>query len=284
MAEIINGKAVALKIKGEVAERTKALINEKRVSPKLVVVLVGDDPASKTYVRNKELGCAEVGILSKTVRLPSNTTEKELIEQIRALNNARDVHGILLQLPLPKGVNEVKVLNEILPEKDVDGLHPVNMGKLIKGEADGFTPCTPQGIIELILSTGQEISGKEAVVIGRSNIVGKPIALLLLQHNATVTVCHSKTKGLETVSRRGEILVAAIGRAEAIKGEMVKEGAIVIDVGINRVNGKLKGDVEYDSAAERASYITPVPGGVGPMTIAMLLRNTIKAAELLASK
>ncbi|MFH1390212.1 MAG: bifunctional methylenetetrahydrofolate dehydrogenase/methenyltetrahydrofolate cyclohydrolase FolD [Candidatus Margulisiibacteriota bacterium] len=284
MAEIIHGKQVAAQVKKEVAEKTKEFVAKKKVTPKLVVVLVGENQASKTYVRNKELGCAEVGILSETLLLPSSTTENELIEKVKELNERKDVHGILVQLPLPKGLNEVKILNEILPEKDVDGLHPVNMGKLIKGEADGFVPCTPQGIIELILSTGQEIAGKEAVVVGRSNIVGKPIALLLLQQNATVTLCHSKTKGLAEVARRGDILVAAIGQPGVIKGEMVKEGGIVIDVGINRENGKLIGDVDYEMAKERAGFITPVPGGVGPMTIAMLLKNTLKAAELLTAK
>ncbi|MFA5034244.1 MAG: bifunctional methylenetetrahydrofolate dehydrogenase/methenyltetrahydrofolate cyclohydrolase FolD [Candidatus Margulisiibacteriota bacterium] len=284
MGQIINGKEIATIIKGEIAAATSKFKAEKNVTPKLAVVLVGDDPASKTYVRNKELGCAAVGMLSETVLMPASTTGKELIEQVKRLNGDRSVHGILVQLPLPKGLDEIRILNEILPEKDVDGLHPVNMGKLIKGEEGGFVACTPQGIIELILSTGTDIKGKEAVVVGRSNIVGKPTAILLLQRHATVTIAHSRTRDLGEVTRRADILVAAIGQPKLITGNMIKPGAVIIDVGTSKVDGKLTGDVDYAAAIEKAAYITPVPGGVGPMTIALLLKNTLKAAELLTAK
>jgi methylenetetrahydrofolate dehydrogenase (NADP+)/methenyltetrahydrofolate cyclohydrolase len=230
------------------------------------------------YVRNKEKACAEAGIVSETHRIASSVKQKELIELIRKLNRERSVHGVLVQLPLPKHIDPVAVLNEISPDKDVDGLHPVNMGKLLKGEALRFVPCTPQGIMAMILSTGTEIKGKEAVVVGRSNIVGKPVALLLLKEHATVTICHSRTRDLGEVVRRADILIAAVGSPRIIHGDMVKEGAVVVDVGMNRVEGKLVGDVDYEKARERASFITPVPGGVGPMTIAMLLKNTLTAA------
>jgi methylenetetrahydrofolate dehydrogenase (NADP+)/methenyltetrahydrofolate cyclohydrolase len=278
MGEIIDGKALALRIRGGVAEQVKKLKAGKGVDPKLSVVLVGDDPASQVYVRNKEKACAEAGIVSETHRIASSVKQKELIELIRKLNRERSVHGVLVQLPLPKHIDPVAVLNEISPDKDVDGLHPVNMGKLLKGEALRFVPCTPQGIMAMILSTGTEIKGKEAVVVGRSNIVGKPVALLLLKEHATVTICHSRTRDLGEVVRRADILIAAVGSPRIIHGDMVKEGAVVIDVGMNRVEGKLVGDVDYEKARERASFITPVPGGVGPMTIAMLLKNTLTAA------
>ncbi len=252
------------------------------VVPKLVVVLVGEDPASQIYVRNKERACAEVGVLSEVRRIPATIKERELIDIIHQLNHDKTNHGILVQLPLPNGINELAVLNEISPEKDVDGLHPMNMGKLLKGEDPLFIPCTPQGILELILSTGVEIKGKEAVVVGRSNIVGKPAAILLLQNHATVTICHSRTRDLGEVTRRAEILIAAVGSPGIIRGDMVRKGAVVIDVGSNKVGERLVGDVDFDSVKEVAGYITPVPGGVGPMTIAMLLKNTLKAAKVRA--
>ncbi|MFA4843693.1 MAG: bifunctional methylenetetrahydrofolate dehydrogenase/methenyltetrahydrofolate cyclohydrolase FolD [Candidatus Margulisiibacteriota bacterium] len=280
MGKIIDGKLIAATIRGEVKnEIEKIKISGGRV-PGLTVILVGDDPGSQVYVRNKERACQEVGISSEVKRLPATTTEAQLIELVRTLNADDKVDGILVQLPLPKGNDEIKILNEISPDKDVDGLHPLNMGKLFKGEKGGLIPCTPQGAIELILSTGIEIRGKEAVVVGRSNIVGKPLAMLLLQHHATVTICHSRTKDLGAVTRRADILVAAIGQPKMITGEMVKPGAVVIDVGTSRVGEKLAGDVDFESAKDVAGYITPVPGGVGPMTIAMLMKNTLAAAKL----
>jgi len=280
MSQIIDGKRIAERIREEVGINVKKMIETKRITPKLCVVLVGDDPASQIYVRNKEKACEAVGIASETRRIPSSIKQKELVDLIRSLNSEKSIHGILVQLPLPKEIKEEEVINEILPEKDVDGLHPLNMGKLLKGENPLFVPCTPQGIIELILSTGAEIKGKEAVVMGRSNIVGKPVAILLLQRHATVTICHSRTRELEKVAQRADILVAAVGSPGIVHGDMVKEGAIVIDVGTNRVGEKLVGDVDYESAKNRASFLTPVPGGVGPTTIAMLLKNTLRAAEL----
>jgi methylenetetrahydrofolate dehydrogenase (NADP+)/methenyltetrahydrofolate cyclohydrolase len=256
----------------------KKLKEGKGITPKLCVILVGDDPASEVYVRNKEKGCAAVGMLSETHRLPASIKQQPLIDLIRSLNKDASVHGILLQLPLPKGLNPQVVLDEISAEKDVDGLHPYNMGKLLKGEDPLFISCTPQGIIELILSTGVEIKSKEAVVVGRSNIVGKPVALLLLQRHATVTICHSRTADLGAVTRRADILVASVGSPAIIRGEMIKEGAVVIDVGTTRVGDKFVGDVEFESAKTKAAFITPVPGGVGPMTIAMLLKNTYLSA------
>ncbi|MFH1387163.1 MAG: bifunctional methylenetetrahydrofolate dehydrogenase/methenyltetrahydrofolate cyclohydrolase FolD [bacterium] len=278
MVKIIDGKGLAEKIRQGIKEEVASLAKAGKKTPRLVVVLVGEDPASQVYVRNKERACAEIGIASETLRLPLSIKESELIGTIKKLNGDDSIDGILVQLPLPKGLDERRVLNEIAPNKDVDGLHPMNMGKLLKGEEPPFIPCTPQGCIELILSTGVDICGKEAVVVGRSNIVGKPMAILLLQNQATVTVCHSKTKDLGEVTRRADILVAAIGKPEMIKGNMIKEGAIVIDVGMNR-GTKLVGDVAFDEAKEKVAYITPVPGGVGPMTIAMLLKNTVKAAR-----
>jgi methylenetetrahydrofolate dehydrogenase (NADP+) / methenyltetrahydrofolate cyclohydrolase len=283
MAQIIDGKAIGAKIREQVKFEAAKLSGERGVQPKLTVLLVGDDPASQVYVRNKERGCAEVGMVSEVLRLPSSIKQNELIEIVRRLNNDKTVHGILVQLPLPAGLKEQPILDEIDPRKDVDGLHPMNMGKLLKGDDSGFVPCTPQGVIELILSTGMGVAGKEAVVVGRSNIVGKPMALLLLQRNATVTICHSKTNALGEVVKRADILVAAVGSPRIITGEMIKPGAVIVDVGTNRVGEKLVGDVDFDSAKERAGFITPVPGGVGPMTIALLLRNTLKAARLLTS-
>ena len=279
MAQIIDGKGIAANVKKGLAEEVKMFREEKGIVPKLCVVLVGEDPASQVYVRNKEKACDAVGMEGETRRIPASIKQDQLIELVRSLNKDKSVHGLLVQLPLPKGLDPIAVLNEISPEKDVDGLHPTNMGKLLRGEKPMHIACTPQGIMELILSTGVEIKGKEAVVVGRSNIVGKPVALLLLEKHATVTICHSRTKDLGEVTRRADILVASVGSPRIVHGDMVKEGAIVIDVGVNRVENKLVGDVDFDGAKERASFITPVPGGVGPMTIAMLLKNTLNAAK-----
>jgi len=278
MGQIIDGKALALRVREEVAGGVKRLKAVKKINPKLSVVLVGDDPASQIYVRNKERACAEVGMISEVRRVSSTIKQAELDRLVRGLNGDKSVHGVLVQLPLPAHLDPIAVLNEISPEKDVDGLHPLNMGKLLRGENPSLVPCTPQGIIELILSTGVEIKGTDAVVVGRSNIVGKPTSLLLLQRHATVTICHSRTRNLGGVCQRADILVAAVGSPRIIHGDMVKEGAVVIDVGTNRVEGKLVGDVDFDAAKDKAAYITPVPGGVGPMTIAMLLKNTLAAA------
>ena len=279
MVQIIDGKAIAMKIREGITEEVKKLKDSKGIIPKLCVVLVGDDPASQVYVRNKEKACAKAGMISDTRRLPSTIKQKELIDIVKSLNSDKSVHGILVQLPLPKGLDPIAALNEISPEKDVDGLHPLNMGKLLRGEEPLFLPCTAHGILELILSTGVEVKGKEVVVVGRSNIVGKPVALLLLQQHATVTICHSRTSDLGEVTRRADILVASVGSPGIIHGDMVKNGSIVIDVGVNRVGDKLVGDVDFAAAKDKAAYITPVPGGVGPMTIAMLLKNTLFAAK-----
>jgi len=245
----------------------------------LDVILVGDDPGSQIYVRNKERACGETGIASETHRLPATTKQSELNGLIQKLNLDKKINGILVQLPLPKGLDPIAALNVIDPAKDVDGIHPLNMGNMLRGERPLFLPCTPSGIIEMILSTGVSLEGKEAVVVGRSNIVGKPIAVMLLQRNATVTVCHSKTRDLAGTIKRGDIVVAAVGSPELVRGEMIKKGAIVIDVGMNRVGDKWVGDVDYEGASKQAEYLSPVPGGVGPMTIAMLLKNTVLSAE-----
>jgi len=279
VAQIIDGKAMAQGIREDVAGGVKELKSKKNITPKLVVMLVGEDPGSQVYVRNKEKACIEAGMHSETIKLDASIKENELIDIVKRLNGDRSVHGILVQLPLPNGLNELAVLNVIDPKKDVDGLHPMNMGMMLKGEGPYFLPCTPHGVMEMLLSTGIEIKGKNAVVVGRSNIVGKPMAILLLEKHATVTVCHSRTNDLAAECRRGDILVAAVGRPKMIKGEWVKPGAIVIDVGMNRLETGLVGDVDFESAKEVASYITPVPKGVGPMTIAMLLKNTLIAAE-----
>ncbi|MBI5701503.1 bifunctional methylenetetrahydrofolate dehydrogenase/methenyltetrahydrofolate cyclohydrolase FolD [Candidatus Saganbacteria bacterium] len=278
MVRIIDGKSVADGIKDDLRGRVRQL-KESGVVPNLSVILVGGDPASQVYVRNKEKGCESIGMLSNIVCLPESASVDQIIAEINRINSDMSVHGLLVQLPLPKGLNERAILDVISPEKDVDGLHISNMGRLLKGEAALFMPCTPQGIMELIMSTGISISGKHAVVVGRSNIVGKPISLMLLAANATVTICHSKTEAIDNVIRSGDIVVVAVGRPKLIKGNSIKDGAVVIDVGINRQGGKLVGDVDFDSAKDKASYITPVPGGVGPMTIAMLLKNTIISAE-----
>lgn len=277
-AQLIDGKAIAADIRRELKEEINQL-RTKNVIPGLTVVLVGDDPASQTYVRSKQRACAEVGIRSEVKMLAKDTPQAELIALIGELNRDPQVHGILVQLPLPEHINSDTVLRVIDPLKDVDGFHPVNVGSLWTGLSEqGFVPCTPAGIIELLHRTGIEPTGLNAVVIGRSNIVGKPMAALLLQSNATVTICHSRTRGLREYCRDADILVVAIGRARFVKGDWIKPGAVVIDVGMNRVDGVLCGDVD-ESAREVAGHITPVPGGVGPMTIAQLLRNTVIAAR-----
>ena len=278
MALIIDGKAIAQEVRAEVAQGVAQFKAEKGVMPGLHVILVGNDPASETYVRNKELACADVGMHGVAHRLPESTDQATLERLVDELNADGSVHGILVQLPLPKHLDALSVLAKISADKDVDGLHQISAGRLLTGY-EGFVPCTPRGIMRLIESTGEKIAGKEAVVIGRSNLVGKPVSLLLLNENATVTMCHSKTRDLAEVTRRADILVAAIGRPEFVTGDMIKPGAIVIDVGTTRVGGKLKGDVNFEEAKEKAGYITPVPGGVGPMTIAMLLSNTLLAAR-----
>lgn len=276
-ARRIDGKAIAQQVRARVKEEVEKLGPSNR--PGLAAVLVGENPASKIYVRNKRKACEEVGIYSEEHTLPESATEKELLSLIERLNRDPKIDGILVQLPLPKQINERKILDAVVPEKDVDGFHYMNVGKLVANEP-GFVPCTPLGIVELLLATGVEIAGAHAVVVGRSNIVGKPAALLLLHRHATVTICHSKTKNLEEVCRQADILVAAIGKPQFVKKEMVKEGAVVIDVGINRLpDGRIVGDVDFDPVQERAGAITPVPGGVGPMTIAMLLSNTLQSAK-----
>lgn len=278
-AKILDGKAVSARVKGELREKV-AKMKEKGIKPGLAVVIVGNDPASRIYVNSKKKACSEIGIESFEYALAESTSEDELVELVERLNSDGRVSGILVQLPLPGHINEERVIMAIKPEKDVDAFHPVNVGKIMIGNPD-FMPCTPAGVMELIKESGIEIAGKECVIVGRSNIVGKPQAMLLLAKNGTVTICHSKTQNLEEVCKRADILVVAVGRAEMVKGNMVKPGAVVIDVGMNRLEGnRLAGDVEFSSVSEVASAITPVPGGVGPMTIAMLMRNTVKASLL----
>lgn len=276
-AEIIDGKALSASLRGKIAERAERF--EKTYGRKvgLAVIKVGANPASEVYVRNKIKACADTGIRSFSYDLPEETEEGDIISLVRQLNADASVDGILVQLPLPAGINEKRVLAEIAPEKDADGFHVVNAGGLMLG-LPCTKPCTPAGIIELIKSTGTSIAGKNAVVVGRSNIVGKPVAMMLLAENATVTICHSRTADLAAHTKNADILVVAVGIKEFIKGDMIKQGAVVIDVGMNRDNGKLYGDVEFAGASEKASYITPVPGGVGPMTVTMLLCNTVDAA------
>ncbi|MBQ7046552.1 MAG: bifunctional methylenetetrahydrofolate dehydrogenase/methenyltetrahydrofolate cyclohydrolase FolD [Oscillospiraceae bacterium] len=279
MANLISGKEVSAKVKAEVREETAKLI-EKGIKPGLAVVIVGDDPASRVYVNSKKKACEEVGFASFEYALPAETTQEELLALVDKLNNDKSVDGILCQLPLPKHIDENSVINAILPEKDVDAFHPFNVGKIMIGDF-AFLPCTPAGVMELIDSTGVEISGKTCVVIGRSNIVGKPMSMLLLHRNGTVTTCHSRTKNLAEVCAAADILVASVGRPKFVTADMVKEGAVVIDVGINRLeDGTLCGDVDFENVEKKASYITPVPGGVGPMTIAMLMKNTLTAAKM----
>ena len=276
-AEILDGKVMSEKLRAEIAERVAGL-KAKGVTPGLAVILVGNDPASEIYVRNKGKGCEETGMYSRTIQLPEETTQEELDSEIEKLNADPAIHGILVQLPLPKHLDEQAALAKILPEKDVDGFHLINAGHMLTG-TEGVIACTPRGALYMIKSTGIDLNGKEAVVIGRSNIVGKPMAMLLLRENCTVTICHSRTKNLAEHTRRADILVAAVGKAGFVTADMVKDGAIVIDVGINRVDGKVCGDVDFESVREKAGWITPVPGGVGKMTITMLLDNTVEAAE-----
>ena len=276
-AELLSGKTMSESLRQEIASRVSAL-KAKGLTPGLAVILVGNDPASEIYVRNKGNGCTEVGMYSRTINMPAETTQEELESAIDALNNDPAIHGILVQLPLPKHLDENAALAKILPEKDVDGFHLINAGHMLTG-TEGVVACTPRGALHMIKSTGVNLSGKEAVVIGRSNIVGKPMAMLLLKENCTVTICHSRTQNLAEHTRRADILVAAVGKAGFVTADMVKPGAIVIDVGINRVDGKVKGDVDFDAVKEVAGWITPVPGGVGKMTITMLLMNTVEAAE-----
>ena len=279
MAVRIDGKAVASEIKKQVASDVDALKN-LGIETGMAVVLVGDDPASKIYVNNKKKACAEVGIYSEEHLLPSDTTQEELLCLIERLNGDPKIHGILVQSPLPKHLDEKLIVEHIDPNKDVDAFHAYNVGRIMIGDF-AFLPCTPAGVIELIRSTGVKIEGKNCVVIGRSNIVGKPMAMLLLHNNGTVTICHSRTEGLSEICRRADILVAAVGKAKFVTADMVKPGAVVIDVGMNRdENGKLCGDVDYAAVEPIASFITPVPGGVGPMTIAMLMKNAVSAAKI----
>ena len=277
MATIIDGKAISLQIKDECKEKV-AKLKEKGIEVCLAVIQVGEDPASSVYVNNKKKACEYIGIGSKSYELPEETSQDDLLSLIDELNDNDDITGILVQLPVPKHIDEDTIIRRISPKKDVDGFHPMSVGALLIGE-DGFLSCTPAGVIQLLKRSGVEIAGKECVVIGRSNIVGKPMAVLLLRENGTVTICHSKTANLKEVCKRADILVVAIGKPKMINSEYVKEGACVIDVGIHRMeNGKLCGDVDYDDVYEHTSYITPVPGGVGPMTIAMLMNNCLKDA------
>ena len=283
MAKLLMGKEVSARIKAELKTEVENLKKEG-INPGLAVIIVGEDPASQVYVRNKERACEECGIYSEKYALTAETTQEELLKLIDELNNKSSISGILVQLPVPKHIDEKTIINAIAPNKDVDAFHPVNVGKIMVGNYD-FVPCTPAGVMELIKESGIDVSGKECVIVGRSNIVGKPQAMLLLHQNGTVTICHSKTKNLAEKTKNADILVAAVGIPNFIKGDMIKEGDVVIDVGINRLeNKKLCGDVEFESAEKVAGAITPVPGGVGPMTIAMLMKNTVKAAILNKSK
>ena len=279
MAKLIDGKLVSSKIRLEISQETAEFIQKTGIQPHLVVIIVGNDAASMTYVKNKKKACEDVGFKSTVIELPEETPEVELLEQIKELNEDLTVHGILVQLPLPKHIDEQKVINTISVNKDVDGFHPYQVGALVSG-LPCLKPCTPSGVIELLKAYNIDMAGRHAVIVGRSHIVGKPLIQLLLDQNATVTVCHSRTQNLAEFTKSADILIVAIGRAHFITADMVKEGAVVIDVGINRLEtGKLVGDVLYDDIFEKASYITPVPGGVGPMTITMLLKNTLKAAK-----
>lgn len=279
MAQIIDGKAVAQQVRNDVRTAVAAFRSEHAVAPGLATVLVGNDPASATYVRNKHKACAEVGIESIGHELPADASQQQLLALIKQLNERSDVHGILVQLPLPKHIDSDAIVDALDPEKDVDGLHPYNQARLVMGR-DGLRPCTPLGCMRLIEVTGVELEGARAVVVGRSNLVGKPVAHLLLEKHATVTICHSRTRDLAAEVGNADVVVAAIGRLRQIRGEWIKLGAVVIDVGINlTAEGKLRGDVDFDGARERAGWITPVPGGVGPMTIAMLMGNTLMAAR-----
>ncbi|MBE0518774.1 MAG: bifunctional methylenetetrahydrofolate dehydrogenase/methenyltetrahydrofolate cyclohydrolase FolD [Thermoplasmata archaeon] len=290
VAQIINGNEVAKSIRAELKEEIAGM-NMSGVTPGLVVIIVGEDPASQVYVRKKGEACVELGINSETIRLPVETTEQELLDLIEKYNNDKKFDGILVQLPLPKHINEQNVLLRIDPSKDVDGFHPVNVGKMVVGAEDCYLPCTPHGIQELLVRSGNDPKGKHVVVIGRSNIVGKPITNILLQKapgaDATVTICHSRTQNMSGFTKQADILIAAIGVPNFVKADMVREGVVVIDVGVNRINDptakngtRLVGDVDFESVKEKAKAITPVPGGVGPMTITMLMKNTVKAAKI----
>ena len=280
MAKIIDGKAISKQVREEIAADVVSFKEKHGQAPGLAVIIVGNDPASQVYVRNKKKACEEVGFYSESYELPAETTQEELVALVEKLNSDDKINGILVQLPLPKHLNETEILLKIKPEKDVDAFHPYNVGKIMIGNHD-FLPCTPAGVMVLLERSGIEIAGKKCVVIGRSNIVGKPMAMLLLHANGTVTICHSRTQNLKEICREADILVASIGKPEFVTGDMVKDGAVVVDVGINRLdNGKLVGDVAFSEVEPKASYITPVPGGVGPMTITMLLKNTLTAAEI----
>lgn len=283
-AEIIDGKKLAEGIRLETAKRVRELAAIHGKTPQLAVVLVGENPASKVYIERKNVACGKTGIRTKTIRLPETASQEEVLEEVRRLNEDRDVHGVLVQLPLPKQVSEQAVLEAVDPQKDVDGFHPLSVGGLWSSrrgrEAQGFAPATPSGVLKLVESTGVELEGKHAVVVGRSNIVGKPVACLLLRKNCTITVCHRHTRDLASHTREADVLVVAVGKPGLVTGDMVKQGAIVVDVGITRTPEGIQGDVAFDEVKEKASFITPVPGGVGPMTIAMLLENVVKAFEL----
>jgi len=283
-ATIIDGKQIQASIREELAKKVQELKAKHGLTPGIGVILVGEDPASQSYVKSKEKTANELGYYSKTIRVPAETTEAEVLKLVGEFNKDPQIHGILVQLPLPPHINENAVIYAIDPKKDVDGFHPVNIGKLHMGE-ECFVPCTPAGVMELLKRTGVELKGKNAVVVGRSNIVGKPVSMLLLSQHATVTICHSRTKDLTAECRRADVLVAAVGKAKMITADMIKPGAVVIDVGVNRVEGgKLVGDVDFEGAVNVASAITPVPGGVGPMTIGMLMKNTFLAAERTLAK
>ena len=277
MSRLIDGKVISAAVKERVKNEVSQL-NEKGITVGLAVIIVGEDPASKIYVANKKKACEALGIVSEEYALPESTTEKELLGLIDTLNAKKSINGILCQLPLPRHLDEKRIINAISPEKDVDAFHPVNVGRIMIGDYD-FVPCTPAGIMEMLAYENIETEGKSCVVIGRSNIVGKPMAMLLLHKNGTVTICHSRTKNLKEICLDADILVAAVGKAKFVTADMVKEGAVVIDVGMNRENGRLCGDVDFEAVKDKASAITPVPGGVGPMTIAMLMQNTLTAAK-----
>ena len=277
MSRLIDGKVISAAVKERVKNEVSQL-NEKGITVGLAVIIVGEDPASKIYVANKKKACEALGIISEEYALPESTTEKELLGLIDTLNAKKSINGILCQLPLPRHLDEKRIINAISPEKDVDAFHPVNVGRIMIGDYD-FVPCTPAGIMEMLAYENIETEGKRCVVIGRSNIVGKPMAMLLLHKNGTVTICHSRTKNLKEICLDADILVAAVGKAKFVTADMVKEGAVVIDVGMNRENGRLCGDVDFEAVKGKASAITPVPGGVGPMTIAMLMQNTLTAAK-----
>ncbi len=284
MAQIMDGKLTSKLVREEIAEKVISFKEKYNRAPGLAVIIVGEDPASQVYVRNKKRGCEEVGFYSVGYELPASTTQEELVSLVEQLNNDNKIDGILVQLPLPNHLNETEILLKIKPEKDVDAFHPYNVGKIMIGNHD-LLPCTPAGVMVMLEKYGIDVKGKKCVVIGRSNIVGKPMAMLLLHANGTVTICHSKTENLKEICREADILVASIGKPEFVRGDMVKEGAVVVDVGINRTQeGKLVGDVCFAEVEPKASYITPVPGGVGPMTITMLLKNTLIAAEIKMSE